>query len=521
MKQATNAINRSLQASVMAYIEEHHLLPPSGRVIVAVSGGADSLCLLHILHTLCGPGKFYAQVQLHGAHLDHLLRPEISAQEAAEVAQLATAWGLPITVGRVNVPELAREERRSLEEAARIARYRFLREVAQGDRIAVAHHQDDQVETLLLHWLRGGGITSMIGLQPRQQDIIRPLLCVTHAETLAYCHEQQLPLIEDASNRDPRFLRNRVRHELLPLLTSMNANIHDTLLRNAEILSVDAAWIEEQVSAYWPLVVMEESGSAISVQREALLALPLSLQRHLLRRCTAMLCAGQSPLELRHYHLLERLLAHEQSGEERVLHLPVNLRAIYQRGTLTFKHSATDTSRLPVNVSHPQNAPDVTLNLLAPSDQVEIPGTPWRTRAELLPERVLHEVRTALAIEQWDAVWRILPVTRNRVYIDADRVPEMLSIRTRRPADRIRPLGMMAEKKVKDVLIDAHIPRAERETVPLFLARTCGHDEACPNMSEEWCVWLGGVCLDDRVRLTQQTRHIVRLSLLPREQKQE
>ena len=525
----TDAINRSLQRRVIDYIEEYHLLPEQGRVVVAVSGGADSLCLLHILHMLCGPGKVYAQVQLRVAHLNHLLRPEVSAYEAAEVAALAAAWGLPITVGQVDVPELAHQEQRSLEDAARVARYRFLREVAQGDRIAVAHHQDDQVETLLLHWLRGGGIASMIGLQPQQQDIIRPLLCVTHAETLAYCHWQQLPLIEDASNRDPRFLRNRVRHELLPLLTSMNANIHATLLRNAEVLSVDAAWIEEQVSACWPSVVTEESVDAISVQSEVLLTLPLSLQRHLQRRCTAMLCHGQSPLELCHYHLLERLLADKQSGEERILHLPANLRAIYRRGTLTFK-VGTDVSRPLTDVSRPPTA--VMLNLSILPNQVEIPNTPWYAQAELLSERVLHEVLAALATEQWDVVWHLLPVTRAMVYIDADRVPETLHIRMRRPGDRIRPLGMTAEKKVKDVLIDAHIPRVEREQVPLFLAHasgrgTQGRDSSRPyvgreqDTQEEWCVWLGGVCLDDRVRLTKQTQRVVRLSLLPREQNQE
>ncbi len=528
--QPTGAIHRPLQRRVMAYIEEHHLLPERGRVVVAVSGGADSLCLLHVLHMLCGPGKVYAQVQLHVAHLDHLLRPEVSAHEAAEVAELAAAWGLPITVGQADVPELARQERRSLEDAARITRYRFLREVAQGDSIAVAHHQDDQVETLLLHWLRGGGIASMIGLQPRQQDIIRPLLCVTHAETLAYCHMQQLPLIEDASNRDLRFLRNRIRHELLPLLTSMNANIHATLLRNAEVVSVDAAWVEAQVTACWPSVVIEESMDAISIQSAALLTLPLSLQRHLLRRCTAMLCSGQSPLELRHYHLLERLLADKQSDEERILHLPANLRAIYRRGTLTFKHNGTDALRSSLAVSRSQNAPHVTLNLATPAGQVEISGTPWCAQAERLPEYILHEVRAALTAEQWDVVWRLLPVTRTVVYIDADWVPETLHIRTRRPGDRIRPLGMTAEKKVKDVLIDAHIPRVEREWVPLFLAcqqDAQGRDSSRPygergqDAQGEWCIWLGGVCLDDRVRLTKQTQRIVRLSLLPREQNQE
>lgn len=262
--------------TIAAYIERHHLLPPSGEIIVAVSGGADSLCLLHLLHRLCGPGKRYPELRLHAAHLNHKLRGEASAQDAAVVAQIATAWGLPLTVGELDVPALARQERRSLEDAARTARYRFLREVARGQPIAVAHHADDQVETLLLHWLRGAGLAGMVGILPRQQDIIRPLLEVSHAQTVAYCQQHQIVPLQDASNTDPRFLRNRIRHELLPLLESLNqgiprdksgaiclggrfgTGIRATLLRNAEVMRVDAEWIEAQVDASWPTVILEE-----------------------------------------------------------------------------------------------------------------------------------------------------------------------------------------------------------------------------------------------------------------------
>src|SRR5947209_13596611 len=169
--------------SVTAFIEKHQLLPTRGEIIVAVSGGADSLCLVHLLHRLCGPGKRYPELRLHAAHLNHKLRGEASAQDAVAIAATVASWELPLTLGEVDVPALAREERRSLEDAARIARYRFLREVAHGQPIAVAHHADDQVETLLLHWLRGSGLEGMVGMLPRQQDIIRPLLEVSHAET--------------------------------------------------------------------------------------------------------------------------------------------------------------------------------------------------------------------------------------------------------------------------------------------------------------------------------------------------
>src|SRR5205823_6599852 len=155
---------------------------------------------------------------------------------------------------------------------------------------------DDQVETLLLHWLRGGGLSAMVGMQPRKHDIIRPLLGVSHAEIVSYCQQHGLVPLEDASNTDPRFLRNRIRHELLPLLESLNPGIRSTFLRNAEAMRVDLEWIEVQLDTLWPTVVIAEQRNAVQMRLQALLSVPLSLQGHLLRRVTAKLYDGQSPL---------------------------------------------------------------------------------------------------------------------------------------------------------------------------------------------------------------------------------
>jgi tRNA(Ile)-lysidine synthase len=494
-------LDANMLDTVRVYLERYHLLPEQGTIVVAVSGGADSLCLLHLLHQLCGPGKQYHKVQLHVAHLNHQLRGQESERDAAVVAQLAHAWLLPVTIGSIDVAALARQERRSLEDAARVARYRFLREVAQGQLIAVAHHQDDQVETLLLHWLRGGGLASMVGLQPRQQDIIRPLLCVTHADTLVYCEQHHLVPLEDASNSDLQFLRNRIRHELLPLLMELNPGIRETLLRNAETMRVDFAWIEEQIDAYWPKIVSSEEDGCIRLSLPTLRKLPLSLQRHLLRRVTARLNAGQSALELRHYHLIEQLMDRQASRATLTLHLPNHLHVSRTGDMLEFKHvheKLTRTEGLPESVEVPLPIPG----------QVAVPGTSWIAMAEMLPEELLQQVRIALQRQDWTAVWRILPSTPSTVYVDADKLTDsqenrtspVLYVRTRRNGDRIQPLGMTYEKKIQDLLVDKHIPRAERDQLPLFFTTT-------------HCVWLAGVHLDDRVCLTRETRNVVRLSI--------
>lgn len=468
-------------------IEEHQLLPVEGEVVVAVSGGGDSLCLLHLLHFLCGPGKPYPGVRLRVAHLNHQLRGEESAREAEEVAQLAANWGLPAVIGSIDVPTLARREQRSLEDAARVARYRFLREVAHGECIAVAHHADDQVETLLLHWLRGGGIASMIGLQPVQQDIIRPLLTITHADALAYCAAHGLVPLEDASNTDTRFLRNRIRHELLPLLEAMNPGFRATQLRMAEVVQVDVAWIEAQVDACWPEVVISEQKGRIRLRRGTLYNLPLSIQRHLLRRVSAQLCDGQSPLELRHYKLIEQLARLDSKGRELEQHMPGRLRVQRIGEEITFER---------LDELH-RAAPERAEAMLPIPGQVIVPGTDRLVTAEVLTDEQIQAVQQAIRAGDW----RSLATSPDVVYIDGDRVGTAFVVRTRQPGDRIQPLGMTHEKKVQDILVDKHIARSRRDRIPIFF-------------SEGASIWLGGICIAERVRLTAATRRIIRLSLV-------
>jgi len=493
--------------TIRTYIEQHHLLPEEGKVIVAVSGGADSLCLLHLLYCLCGADKRYPGVSLYVAHLDHQLRGEASAQDAAAVAALARNWHLPVTIGLADVPTLARQERRGIEEMARIARYHFLRALAQevgAAAIAIAHHMDDQVETLLLHCLRGGGLASMVGLQPRQQDIIRPLLCVSRVDTQAYCAQHGLVPLDDASNSDTRFLRNRIRHELLPLLTEMNPGYRRTLLRNAEAMQIDLAWIETQVDIHWPQVVIHVDEQCVQMALSSLQALPLSLQRHLLRRASTLLASGQSPLEVRHYQLIERLLQRERTSSALTLHLPQQLHLTRLMDSLVLERVRNDSSSLPAAEDSPQA-------LLTVPGCVVVPGTCWLACADLLmDDDLLEQVYPALRCAEWSTVWHLLPTSQHQVYVDADRLEGgtidgsqmQLHVRTRRNGDRIQPLGMAHEKKIQDILVDKYIPRAQRSQIPLFFSAT-------------HCIWLAGIYVDNRVRLTPATVRILRLAIVP------
>jgi tRNA(Ile)-lysidine synthase len=345
----------------------------------------------------------------------------------------------------------------------------------------------------------------MVGMQPRQRDIIRPLLGVTHAQTVAYCRQHGIEPLEDLSNADPAYTRNRIRHQLLPLLESINPGFRATLLRSAAVMRSDFDYIETQVDAGWPQVILTEQENTITLQVEALAVLPANLQRHLLRRVTAQLCGGQSPLEPRHYTLIEQLLRGPADRQSRSLDLPRDLRVTRVLHTATFErlnHIGLMGER--DNEGRDKSRPysdgeEVTLSI---PGEVAVPGTAWIARAEMLTGILLEKVKDALRREDWPEVWHLLPASRYAVYIDAARVGAWLRARTRRPGDRLQPSGMLHEKKVQDILVDKRIARPVRDSIPLFF-------------SASHCVWLAGVSLDERVRLTSKTEHIMRLCIVP------
>src|SRR5690242_14200760 len=244
---------RTVERAITWAVQRHALWSPSARLVVAVSGGADSLCLLGALLALRERGHRLAPGEIVVAHFDHGLRGDESREDANFVRQLATELGILCVTGHPDA-SYSTDLRVSIEDWARRARYAFLRRVAaehEAERIVTGHTRDDQAETILLHWLRGSGLAGLRGMAPLRGDIARPLLDVTHAQTVAYCAAMGWQPREDSSNADPRFLRNRIRHELLPLLATYNPGIRDLLVRNGELLADDEAYLEAQTQVAW------------------------------------------------------------------------------------------------------------------------------------------------------------------------------------------------------------------------------------------------------------------------------
>ena len=496
------------------------LWPPGATLLAAISGGADSLCLLGMLLMLRAAGGPAAPGEIIVATLDHGLRGAAGVDDARWVTELAARLGLRCYSERVETGAYATSQRLSLEDAARRLRYAFLRRVARevgAARICLGHTLDDQAETIILRLLRGAGLDGLAGMRPLRGDLARPLLGLTHAQAVMWCAARGWLPREDLTNRDERFLRNRVRRRLLPLLEAYNPNMKQTLARNAAFIADDLAALESATDDAWAEVVVSQTRSSVVMDLSSLRDQSPALRRRLLRRAAQRLCAlrpryatepeaenaATGGLEARHIALIERFIAEGRSGG--ALTLPDGLRAHLDYAALRL------TCDLPGATA--DDEPRQQLDQQRAEWALPIPGA---MESAALGWRVLAAPLTTAPGLEGDAlppVPRIAPVIHAgdladgqrgelRVYVDADRVAGALTVRAWRPGDRFRPLGMAHEKKLQDVFSDAKVPRATRRRLPIVLAG-------------DRIVWVVGVRIADEFKLTQATRRVLALQAEP------
>lgn len=440
------------------------------KILVGVSGGVDSLVLLCVLHDL----REHYGYELHAATLDHQLRGTASAQDADFVCQFADSLGVECSKDSQDAAAYAQAEALNLEAAARQLRYTFLVQTALQHGaafVAVGHHQDDQAETLLMHLIRGAGMAGLRGMLPQTpfspthlpdpdllenaQDLtlLRPLLGVTRAEIAAYAAQMGITPRQDASNNDPAYLRNRVRHSLLPLLQTLNPNIRDTLARTATILQGDYAIVESTVSSTaarlveWDETQDEDGnpvGEAAFIDRADFLNLSQGLQRQLLRHILQDLSDAETP-----YHHIDaacHLVA--DGGVGRQLPLPADVTLLLGYDELIIYYGG--------NIPFPRHIPRLPRQVVVPLALVgeKHLSDHWRFYSYWVVDGRSQELRRADPLE---ATLAIPP--------DA-----VLELRTRRPGDRFCPLGMGGRsQKLADTFTNLKIPRSLRDRVPLLL----------------------------------------------------
>jgi tRNA(Ile)-lysidine synthase len=398
---------------------------PPRRLVVALSGGADSVALLDALVLL----RERRGLELVAAHLDHGVRPD-SAEDAEFCRELCARLGVPIRIGHADVRARAERERRGLEDAARRERYLFLRRVLgeeAADAIATAHNRDDQAETLLLRLLRGSGRVGLGAISARSRGIVRPLLTVSREDVLAYLEERGQTWREDPSNADPRYLRNRVRHELLPYLESrFNPRIKETLARTATILADEGRLLQRRARRLLARTSRRD-GAAIFLLRRPLTEAPRAVARLTLRAALAA-SGGRRGVGARH---LERLLALASSpgASGRSLALPGNRVA-----RVRFDE---------IRVAPRTKAPSPFVYALHVPGHVELPGG---LRVEAAPEAPAGGEGVPVAVPAGAS----------------------LVLRTRRPGDRVSWHGR--EKSLKRLLLERRIPAEERDSLPVLAA---------------------------------------------------
>lgn len=331
---------------VLAFCDRYALLPTGATIVVAVSGGPDSLCLLHLLRRIAPERR----LRLHVAHLDHRLRPD-SAADAAFVAQIAAEWEVPVSVGQADVGTIARERRTGIEETARAVRSHFLLETARSicaDTIALGHTADDQAETVILRLLRGAGPSGLAAMRPsRPADaasdppthpsirLIRPLLETSRAEIEAYCTEQQLTPRYDSSNESPIFTRNRVRGYIIPLLKTYNPAIVATLGRTARVCAEEDELLSELAEQVWAEIAQTDAGE-VAFERQRWQQLHQALQRRLIRKAAQVLDPA-AELEAKH---IDAILAAIAINRRRV-QLPRGLWFVIGRTQLKLSRAET------------------------------------------------------------------------------------------------------------------------------------------------------------------------------------
>lgn len=451
-------------------LRTHSLVQAGQKVLVAFSGGADSTALLHLFYRL----RDGWSLELAAAHLNHALRGEQSDADEAHCRQVCAEWRIPFFSRKVEVLQQARERRLSVEMAAREARYAFLQEVAdalEADVIALGHTRDDQAETILLHLTRGTGATGLAGMPPRRDRFIRPLLGFSRQQVREYCAQQGLRFVEDASNLDLRYSRNRIRHCVLPELRRLNPRVDEALQRLSQTVRDEERWWQGYLKTLEPQFTLGRTGQEWLLSLEWLRAQPDAIVRRVIRYAVQALSSEGTEL---HFEQVERLRTAIRTNSRAGvtlqggrLHLAVGQRAL----RLWWK----------------PDAPSSTYEMV-----VQIPG-----ETPVPPAGVtLHAEYSALPeAGQWRRDnWE--------VWCDAAQVAGQVRVRNWRRGDRVQPLGMSGHRKLSDLFTDRKVPLSLRSRIPVVC-------------DEEGIIWVVGICLAHRVRCTSNTSAVLHLWVLP------
>lgn len=448
-------------------------IPVGARILVAVSGGPDSVALLDTLHRAAVmPGCHW---QLRVAHINHMLRGEEASQDERFVIRLAKQLGLESDAIRVDTATFARQRRLSLESAARLLRYDALERLLhewQGDVIATGHTQDDQAETVLFRALRGSGLSGLSGMRTWRGSIVRPFLTVTHETLVRTLQERGLGYRLDSSNRDPRHTRNRIRRDVVPVLESIQPRAQAVLARTAALLGRDADLLDIETERTLRYLDLQMSNNRLSASVSVLRALHPSLRAATLRRLIQHFGDPLRDVHQMHVDAVEAAIGDSREGPQHGL-LPSGVVVEIAGGRLVLMRDVEQVESLLGSAS-----------LSIPGRLHLAVGT---FSADLLSPEARADLQVFLAVAG--------PM---HAFADRAAIGEELTVRPWKPGDRIRPLGMTGTRKLQDIFVDRHVARSDRTLLPVV----CQGDTP---------IWIPGVVLSGAAAVGPHTSDIVHL----------
>lgn len=473
-----------IQQKVLKTILENQIIEKGEKVLVGVSGGPDSVCLLHVLLSLSD----CLDIKLWAIHINHMLRAQEAAEDEAYTADLCRRMGIPLAIRHVDVAEIARESGMSLEEAGRKARYSEFRKYADtigADKIAVAHNRNDQAETVMMHIIRGAGMAGLVGMVYKSGALIRPLLNIYRSEIEQYCKAVGISPRTDSTNLISVFTRNKVRLELFPYIDrNFNANVTDSLCRLSSLAFIDNEYLEQCALDAYTKCKIETGDERVALELEHIGKLHPAILSRVMRYAIADAAGGVKGIGNVHYLSILELIKKGKTGAH--IELPGGLSANISYGTINILHKQIKKSPF-IKKSEAHHDFD---------RSIAIPGI---TEVKELGAIVKASIEPVENIDNYGTMGYNSLVQ----FFDYDSLKRGINIRNRRNGDIFKPVGSGGTKKLKKYFIDCKIPRELRYNIPLI----CAGNEV---------VWIIGYKISDKFKVTENTRNVLRTEYIRR-----
>jgi tRNA(Ile)-lysidine synthase len=449
-------------------IEKFNMLSIGDHVLAGLSGGPDSVCLLHVLKEL----KIKYKLKISASYIDHGLRPNETPKEIEFCQKICSDLDVPFYTKSVDVREFAKQEKINLQEAARILRYGALDQISlniKADKIVIAHNSDDQAETLIMRLLRGSGPAGLCGIPPVRKKIIRPLIEIERVEIEEYLNKRNIQYIKDPSNESLKYLRNKIRHTLMPVIKSISPQATKIISKTADIIREENDYINVAVTKALMRLMSRKTDQKVELFCNPMEVLNIVILRRALRVAIDSV-KDLKGIEFDHIEKIIDLIKKGKPGDR--IYLPKGIKAIKNYSTLII--SAEPPKKLPTY-------------------EISEAG-----------EIFLQEASIVLYIEEVDREEvKDFGDGKNTVYIDREKINFPLIVRSRKPGDFFYPFGFGKKKKLQDFFVDEKIPRDERDLIPII-----------ENSGE--IVFIAGYRLDDRYKIKHNTKRCLKIKIIPK-----